>query len=1184
MEYDPFSDHIGFNGNDIWCCACRIIGGGHIICCSHCDLRWGHVSCYELCDKNKRELRDTYHICFACRNKSMESDSETEQHHIEYITNGNESEIIGRNVGCEIDFKAIGGGERISDSEFAPIIEDEQYDPYSDNKTLNQLPVETMHSQPFIASSGYPGYSGFDRVKMRSKCGTIYTRKWLYEDMMNVKGLIDMGSIERRPFPDLIAPENGSEFAGYFLEQLEDEVASISPYRTWCYQNEVTQPPISSNPISKSQPLPKFDINTAPRGLHDELLNKVDKHCDVAHVWVLGNALTGKALYLEFVHFEDIQSKISYELVSKLVDISELMSTKFVYKNRAKYFTERNIYRQAMVDLVKLLPTNNDFPPHIAMQQNGTRYATSQDVRLEYYCSNKMCAIIDNIDLKAIRTQKTYKKCKCRVKIKTEEIKNKRKIHSECATDEAKAKVTVSVTLCFPGHCLHGAYMDEKGTIRPFGHYYTHRGQKIADIEQPSHDIQTQQLKQISQKMRSNGNLQHCMSNDAVLARQCRTNKNEDRSANILEDFNNQRATEYEKNMHHFNRPLNALTAADTAKNRSELASMQTLHIASMMPIHFVVCPPTVLKQAAAASDPLILQIDWTGKTAMDIECKNLWPGATGSRKISKIKQSSFVTNYRLTDDARNGGGNLALLYSITDIATKERISECLQIMMEKLQRLFKKNIYDVFCCIMCDFDLSIWTPIIKCLYGAHYNIAVMTQELWALMLCNDPAFRKLLDLIICNGHFNKSIPRRLLRNLTEKPRQIQCKGIINELRLYQRLEQLEWASNGLQNGLTCDVIAKTYLFLLNEPHFDLSEDIQITNDYAAPWSDAAFDGSTVLSFEMECDDKTDNLGLQMARFITTTLEDFEAMSNDAIEIMSCAQCASIIKFKLATIHDNDFTKIVCPECQGTNYHYQSKSQLIKRIECRAGDITVSFIDIKCRKKDDLYEYIQYWDWTNVQFTKVFDEPLDPDALCPNLWRETINDKNQLKTSKDILNMIPMIVPCAQSKQYADEYRTNRTTQNVEINTKAFKGGTGNKCMPIQELISHMVGSMEDKRARYQLNVPRKHTRKKRRKKRMNNNVRKLIADAETPWDRNPGKDVILEQYIDAFRRQFGLKSNVEVCAKLNEMDVRISAIWLCGAINKLSLLDSRRKEVIDTIRRFVRLSKKKKKRKRSKK
>eukprot|EP01083_Nonionella_stella_P270766 917059_1 len=159
--------------------------------------------------------------------------------------------------------------------------------------------------------------------------------------------------------------------------------------------------------------------------------------------------------------------------------------------------------------------------------------------------------------------------------------------------------------------------------------------------------------------------------------------------------------------------------------------------------------------------------------------------------------------------------------------------------------------------------------------------------------------------------------------------------------------------------------------------------------------------------------------------------------------------------------------------------------------------------------------------------------------------------------------MIPMIVPCAQSKQYADEYRTNRTTQNVEINTKAFKGGTGNKCILFKNLF---------------------HIRKKRRKKRMNNNVRKLIADAETPWDRNPGKDVILEQYIDAFRRQFGLKSNVEVCAKLNEMDVRISAIWLCGAINKLSLLDSRRKEVIDTIRRFVRLSKKKKKRKRSKK
>eukprot|EP01083_Nonionella_stella_P315129 1137314_1 len=111
------------------------------------------------------------------------------------------------------------------------------------------------------------------------------------------------------------------------------------------------------------------------------------------------------------------------------------------------------------------------------------------------------------------------------------------------------------------------------------------------------------------------------------------------------------------------------------------------------------------------------------------------------------------------------------------------------------------------------------------------------------------------------------------------------------------------------------------------------------------------------------------------------------------------------------------------------------------------------------------------------------------------------------------------------------------------------------------------------------MDVPRKHTRKKRRKKRMNNNVRKLIADAEYTLGSKPRKGCHLEQYIDAFRRQFGLKSNVEVCAKLNEMDVRISAIWLCGAINKLSLLDSRRKEVIDTIRRFVRLSKKKKKR-----
>eukprot|EP01083_Nonionella_stella_P122691 369278_1 len=67
----------------------------------------------------------------------------------------------------------------------------------------------------------------------------------------------------------------------------------------------------------------------------------------------------------------------------------------------------------------------------------------------------------------------------------------------------------------------------------------------------------------------------------------------------------------------------------------------------------------------------------------------------------------------------------------------------------------------------------------------------------------------------------------------------------------------------------------------------------------------------------------------------------------------------------------------------------------------------------------------------------------------------------------------------SQSKQYVDEYRTNRTTQNVEINTKAFKGGTGNKCILFKNLF---------------------HIRKKRRKKRMNNNVRKLIADAETPW------------------------------------------------------------------------------------
>ena len=604
--------------------------------------------------------------------------------------------------------------------------------------------------------------------------------------------------------------------------------------------------------------------------------------------------------------------------------------------------------------------------------------------------------------------------------------------------------------------------------------------------------------------------------------------------------------------------------------------ALQSLHIIQHEPLCVVICEPQLLEIQASRVKQDTLYIDFSGDGVRDIPDALLLPSKKKGTyaKMRDIKHLFMCNDFIGTDDGRNGGGNLLLSETLCVI------SGTLRVMESKLERLFDSSISRIFLRVVSDYDTAIITSVLRHLYGSDMTLGDYAAIRWREWKSGKQPQNKIW-YFLCNGHFNVNIERRVMLRLkgygvSKKMMHI---FVLSELRLWQKLQSIEHNIKDWRIPFRVEAMLNAYEWLITTDDIPIDANITINNVMKVD----AYQSVCGLDFVVDVDiqhvfrDKVDvepvvdekNEQDPMSQNDITSLLNIASDDNDT-EYMECFHCGAI-NFAVRDGPDQEFVQVECGKCGLLSPFKFSSSIILKKIPITIQDVDnnkqpeiVDYILIKYRCLSisggiTTHRYIWFFNYTKTQ--QVIDYDNKPDIL-KNPWCNI-----RLSTSIQHFFIAPLILPSAEPMKMRTSTNTYRTNQAIEksIDLRKKKAGRKKKSIFVytQETHEYMMEQKKFMEIIYKIGKVHRVFNKKRLNKEQD--IHQLGLQ-ETTWNRTPGKDAELMNYIHCFQKKFGRKKLSHAILALQGLGCNIDMKWFQNAVNAKNEKDPLRQAVISTI------------------
>ena len=185
---------------------------------------------------------------------------------------------------------------------------------------------------------------------------------------------------------------------------------------------------------------------------------------------------------------------------------------------------------------------------------------------------------------------------------------------------------------------------------------------------------------------------------------------------------------------------------------------MQTFSILDQDPFSMLVSAPQSVDAFYHSPKPRTIMPDWTAKVLSDVQMNTILQDTEFTGPTMKPKNLFLVNEYLETDKNRNGGGNIIIAESMSGCGSAEQFGAMLLYVDEKMRRFCGRDLVTVTDRMLADKDFCLFTPFIKFVYGTKFNLSKLANVYMRSLLGKQSGFDRSIDIMICNGHFNKNV------------------------------------------------------------------------------------------------------------------------------------------------------------------------------------------------------------------------------------------------------------------------------------------------------------------------------------------------------------------------------------------------------------------------------------------